>query len=109
MSTASAPAVPALSERVLWAGALLVFGLGDLLTTAVGLQLGAVELSPVGSDVLHTLGWPGLVAIKLSLLAALWLAVRFLSSLVRWAVALALVVLGVLLVGWNSLVIWTLV
>lgn len=63
-------------ERRAWAAGLALFVGGDMATTAIGLQLGAVESNPAGAGLISTLGlWPAMLvgkAASASLFGAAW-------------------------------------
>jgi hypothetical protein len=95
----------AVHERALWAVALLGYGLGDLLTTLVGLSTGrGAEAGPVAARLVAGFGLPALVVLKLSSLAAFYLAWRLLPRPTRVAVPLAVAGVGVLVTAWNAVV-----
>jgi hypothetical protein len=98
--------VPALARQPLvWGLSVLFYGVGDTVTTAVGLADGAVaEAGPVAVRVVGHAGIGGLVALKVGFFFAsfgLWYVVRTPG---RVAIPLALAVAGVLVTGWNSAV-----
>lgn len=94
-------------ERVLWVLALLGYGLGDLVTTLVGLSTGrAAEAGPVAGPVAE-FGLPALVALKLASLVAFYLAWRLLPRPFRVAVPLAVAGVGAVVSAWNATVILT--
>lgn len=94
------------TEQSLWVLGLLTFGVGDILTTAVGLGVGGVtEASPVGAVTLDYYGLPGMVTAKLlavSVLAGLW---RVTPRPHAVGVPLGLALLGAAVVGWNTVVV----
>jgi hypothetical protein len=66
----------AVGELGPWVPAVLWFGLGDVLTTAVGLSAGAVEANPTGQLILGETGLVGLAAAKIAILGGAYLAYR---------------------------------
>lgn len=87
----------------LWILAVVFFGLGDVVTTAVGLSVGhLVEVGPIAAPVIERYGITALVGLKLVAFAvcvAVW----------RWAprpssvgVPLGLATFGILVTGWNT-------
>jgi len=91
----------------LWVGALLLYGLGDLVTTIVGLsQQGIVEIGPVAGPVVETYGTLGLVVLKSGTLAASYGVWRFAPQPQRVGIPLGLVVVGLAVTSWNTIMIW---
>lgn len=97
------------AEGPLWGLAVAFYGVGDLVSTVIGLWLGAVEGNPLPAvlvDAASGLGgvvfvltvWKALVLIGFVLLA------RRLGDPHRIAVPGTLAVLGLLIVAWNSAV-----
>jgi hypothetical protein len=95
-------------QPALWVAAVLFYGVGDSLTTAVGLRDGsAAEAGPVAAHAIGYAGVEGLVALKVGLFAVcfgVWYAVRTPG---RVAIPLALAVTGVLVTAWNAFVLAT--
>ena len=93
-------------ERSLWILGVLAFGVGDVLTTLAGLRIdGVTEASPVAAATLDAYGFWGMVGAKLlalSLLAGFWRATPEPHAV---GVPLGLALLGVIVVGWNSVVV----
>lgn len=90
------------SERLLWIVAIVFFGIGDLVTTGVGLHLEQVaEVGPVVGDVIVAYGTVAMVGLKLFVFGvgyALW---RIVPAPHRVGVPLGLAVLGILVTIWN--------
>jgi hypothetical protein len=86
----------------LWSVAVLGFGIGDVMTTAVGIHVvGVVELNPLlggllGDSVLGTM-----VAVKLLVLCGGYLLSCRLPRVPALGVPLGLVLLGVSVTVWN--------
>lgn len=98
----------ALRERALWAVALLGYGVGDLATTLVGLSTGrGAEAGPVAAELVAAFGLPALVVLKLSSFLAFYLSWRLLARPFRVAVPLAVAGVGVVVTGWNVVVLLT--
>jgi hypothetical protein len=95
-------------QPTLWLLAVLLYGVGDAVTTYLGLRDGtAAEAGPVAVHVIGQGGIEGLLALKIVLFAGafgLWYAVRTPG---RVAIPLALAVTGALVTGWNALVLLT--
>lgn len=92
-------------ERDLWFGGIAFYGIGDTITTVLGLTAGRViEAGPLVGSMLDQFGLPGLFLVKgLSLLGfyAFW---RGLRSPGRVGIPLALVLVGVVVTAWNCIV-----
>lgn len=56
---------PVRIERVLWALVAFAF-VGDIVTTAVGFELGLVEVNPAVASSVGSYGVPGMVAMKVA-------------------------------------------
>lgn len=90
----------------LWLAALATFGVGDLLTTGVGLtHPRIVEAGPVPELVLRQHGFAGLIALKALVFGALFVLWTRLPGPHRVGVPLAIALVGVVVVVWNGLVI----
>lgn len=100
--------VPSLTraERRTWVLALLLFVVGDMATTAVGLQLGAIELNPGGVWLLETLGvLPGMVVGKAAVLGVTWAFYSRMATFHRIAIPATIAALGAAIVGMNGYVV----
>lgn len=89
----------------LWALSLAFYGLGDLITTIVGLRLGGItEIGPIPALIAHLgpTGFIGLKTIALILFVWIWKTVPEPHNI---GVPLALATLGVLVTIWNLAVI----
>lgn len=91
----------------LWALAIAIFFAGDALTTAVGLQLGAIEANPMVSSSLRQYGLIGMLSIKIVAVAVIYQSGVWLDQQVTAVVALLSVSVGIVL--WNSWIILQLV
>ncbi|MEF8877823.1 MAG: hypothetical protein V5A60_14000 [Haloarculaceae archaeon] len=99
--------VEALAARTpgLWGLAVAFYGLGDLLTTVVGLVSGrAVEAAPVASVLVAQYGPAVVLPLKLASFLLFYLVWRAVPEPHSVGVPLGLALLGVLLTGWNTLV-----
>lgn len=95
-------------ERAIWAAAIALYGVGDTVTTLVGLSLGGVlEAGPVAEPTLEAFGSAGFVALKLLLLLGFGAVWSRLPAPARMAVPLALATVGALVTLWNGMVIVT--
>ncbi|SNZ05008.1 hypothetical protein SAMN06269185_0749 [Natronoarchaeum philippinense] len=109
-ATASALPRRLASAGSLWVLAVAVYGVGDLASTLVGLQLGATESNPIPAALIELS--PGFLAVVVVL--SLWKAATMAAfALVAWrlpspyaaAVPAGLCLIGVTVVGWNASVI----
>lgn len=86
----------------LWSIAVLGFGVGDVVTTAVGLRMvGVVELNPVVAGLLGDSLLGPMVAVKLLVLGGGYLLSRRLPRAPAVGVPLGLAALGVTVTAWN--------
>lgn len=86
----------------LWGLAILFFGVGDLLTTMVGLVNGPiVETGPMVADFLTRFGVIAIVVSKICLFALCLVLYRFVPSPHHLGVVLGLATLGILVTAWN--------
>jgi hypothetical protein len=96
------------NRRTLWGLAVCFFGVGDLVTTGIGLRTGqVVEVGPVAGPLVRALGFPGMVVLKLLFLAGCFIAWRRVPDPDRVGIPLALAVMGVLITAWNLWVLTT--
>ena len=96
-------------EYTLWMLAIAFYGVGDLVSTVVGLWLGATEANPLPAALVDLA--PGLVGAAIVLtvwkalvLGGLVLIARRLRPVHRLVVPGTLAVLGVIVVAWNTTV-----
>jgi hypothetical protein len=90
------------AETRLWAVAVAFFGIGDLVTTTVGLSIaGVYEAGVVSGFLVEQYGLVSMVAVKLALLALFYLLWRLTPRPHRVGVPLGLALLGVIVVWWN--------
>ena len=103
-------AARAYGSPVLFAAVLIVMG-GDVVTTAVGLQLGLQEGNPLVSQVIAWFGLPGMLATK-ALAAGALLVLPALTPESRWTFRVGSAVyllVGTLVLASNLLNIWSVV
>jgi len=94
-------------QPALWVVALLLYGVGDLVTTTVGLgQQGIVEIGPVAGPVVDAYGTRGLVVLKSGTLAASYAVWRLVPQPHRVGIPLGLVGVGLAVTSWNTIMIW---
>lgn len=94
-------------QRMLWLVAVLFYGVGDTVTTAVGLRApNTSEVGPIALVVMEWAGIWGLIAVKLGFLLVafgVWWALQTPS---RIAIPLAIALTGMGVTAWNSFVIF---
>lgn len=91
----------------LWAVAVLFFGVGDLVTTTVGLESRYVaEVGPVVAPIIAEHGYLAMLLLKLLAFGVCYLMYRLVPSPHRVGVPLGLATLGVLVSGWNVVVLY---
>lgn len=92
----------------LWLVAVLLFGVGDVATTAVGLSVpGVIETDPVALWFLERFGFASLLGLKAAAFGACYVLWVLVPSPHCWGVPLGLAVVGVSVTAWNSLVVAT--
>lgn len=95
-------------DTQLWVAAVLLYGVGDTAATLWGLSTPNVaEGGPIAGPILAAFGPPGLLGLKLVVFGAFYLVWRFVRTPGRVALPLALAVTGVVVTGWNLLLIST--
>ena len=100
--------VPVVSgkDREVWIAAVLLYGIGDTVTTFWGVSTGGVaEAGPVAGPLMEAYGRTGLLIIKAVVFPLFYFAWRLLRSPGRVAVPLALALVGGVVTGWNLFVI----
>lgn len=89
-------------ETQLWGIAVVFYGIGDVVTTSVGLQLdGVYEAGPVAGVLIENFGLVSMLAVKVGLLVGFYLLWRSTTRPYRVGVPLGLAVVGVVVVWWN--------
>jgi len=90
-------------QAAVWLLAVVFYGIGDTVTTAVGLRsTQTAEAGPVASTFVESAGIAGLVSLKIVFFLAsfaLWYAVQRPS---RVAIPLAIAVAGIGVTVWNA-------
>jgi hypothetical protein len=95
-------------QPTLWVVAVAFFGIGDLVTTAIGLQInGVVEAGPVVASVIELYGIGGILLVKLLTIGGSYGVWRAISGPHRVGVPLGLAVLGVVVTSWNTVIVST--
>lgn len=86
----------------LWLWSVLFFGVGDLLTTGIGLGPGgAIEINPVAAAFGHQFGLEAMVAVKVGTLGACYAIWQVTPHPLRDGIPLGLTAVGVLVTAWN--------
>ncbi|MGM0716838.1 MAG: DUF5658 family protein [Halobacteriota archaeon] len=93
-------------DRQVWIAAVLLYGIGDTLTTLWGLSTGGVaEAGPIAKPLIETYGRYMLLVIKVAVFPLFYLVWRYLRTPGRIAVPFALALVGGVVTVWNLLVI----
>lgn len=93
------------TEVRLWLVAVTLFGIGDLVTTTVGISVaGAREIGPLTAVLLDQYGFVSMVVSKSLVLGAFYLVWKRTPREYRLGVPLGLAALGGLVVCWNFFV-----
>ena len=93
------------AQPSLWLIAILFFGLGDVVTTGVGLEVDRVyEAGVITGALLDRYGQLSMMALKVGLFAGCYVFWRIAPRPHRIGVPLGLAVLGVTVVWWNLFV-----
>jgi len=91
---------------VLWLGSVLFFGVGDVVTTSVGLRMDrVVEAGPVVAPLIEAHGTAAMILLKLGVFGVCCLAYRRVPVPSRLGIPLGLAAWGALVSAWNLLVI----
>lgn len=89
-------------DSELWVVAVVFFGIGDLATTSIGLNIaGVVEVGPVVASLTQQHGVGAVVVLKLALFCAGYLAWKSTPRPQRVGVPLGLSLLGLVVTAWN--------
>lgn len=89
-------------QPLLWLFAVLFFGIGDVVTTGIGLGIeGIHEAGPVTGAAIERYGQLSMVVIKAGVIGGGYVLWLFAPRPHRVGVPLGLAVLGVVVVSWN--------
>lgn len=89
-------------EHVLWAVAILFFGIGDLVTTIVGLRFDQlIEVGPLTAPVIEQYGLVAMVSLKTVAFACCTVLWWYTPRPYNVGVSLGLAVFGVIVTLWN--------
>lgn len=95
-------------EHVVWALAVIFYGVGDTVTTIAGLSVGGVaEAGPIVGPALERFGANGLLGVKIIMFSGCAFAWSRLARNRRLAIPLALAIVGVGVTVWNAVVVIT--
>lgn len=90
----------------LWVAAVLFFGVGDVATTSVGLSLqGISEAGPVTETLIHHYGLAAMFVTKTAVIGGFFLLWKVTPRPHCVSYPIGLSILGVVVTGWNLLVI----
>lgn len=90
-------------ESVLWGLAIVLFGVGDLVTTVYFIETaGAVETHPLGAAAIDGFGYWALVPLKALAFAVLYGLYRLVPRPHAIGVPIGLVLFGAALTVWNT-------
>jgi hypothetical protein len=93
-------------EQLLWVVAVLLFGIGDLVTTSVGIRVSHVtETGTLQEPLLRQFGMISVPGLKLAVFAGFFACWRLIPSPHNLGVPLALTTVGAVVTVWNLLVI----
>jgi len=93
---------PGAHRWTLWALGLLLFGVGDTVTTVVGLQsVHIVELGPLVGPVLGRFGLPGILSLKAAALGACYVLYRIVPEPHDLGVPIGITLVGSVVSTWN--------
>ena len=94
-------------DRQVWIAAILLYGVGDTVTTFWGLSIGGgiAEAGPIAKPLIEGYGLYMLLVIKAVVFPVFYAAWRFVGTPGRVAVPFALALVGGLVTVWNLFVI----
>ena len=92
-------------SSLLWVFAILTFGVGDVVTTVVGLSLGAVESHPLGDLVLGLAGVPGMIAWKAGTFVLFAGFAALTPRQWRVGIPIGVVLWGTVVTTWNLVIV----
>lgn len=103
----AADGIRALADRepLLWLGAVALYGVGDAVTTVVGLSTGrGAEAGPIAAGLIEAHGFAGLLLLKVVTVGLFYLLWRLVRTPGRVAIPAALLVVGAFVTTWNVIV-----
>lgn len=96
-SRANLPTHPSLR----WGVALMLFGIGDLVTTAVGMHSPSVVEMGVAAPLVQQYGFEVVLALKTVTLVGFYALARSVARPYRKGIPIGLAILGLLVTAWN--------
>ena len=91
--------------HALWFVAVLLFGAGDALTTAIGLSMGAVELHPFFGDLIEEYVLLVIIPLKIATFCLCYVLWALVPWPFRIGVPIGLTILGTIVTVWNIYII----
>lgn len=108
LSAGDSESRPQRLQPELWVVAVAFYGVGDLVTTVIGIRMsGVVEIGPVAGPMLAEYGVEGLLVLKILTIAGGYGVWQLLPAPHRTGVPLGLAVVGMGVTGWNTLIVST--
>lgn len=96
------PAVTWWTGHRLWLVSVLAFGVGDVVTTGVGVSMtGIVEAGPVAAHLLQRYSFAALLFLKVAVLLGAFAAWRVVPRPYRVGIPAGLALVGLLATAWN--------
>lgn len=94
------------ADRRIWIAAIVLYGVGDTVTTFWGLSAGGIaEAGPIAGPFIEAYGRPALLGIKAVVFPSFYVLWRGLRTPGRVAVPLALALVGGVVTAWNLLIV----
>jgi hypothetical protein len=93
-------------DRQIWIAAIVLYGIGDTVTTFWGLSAGGIaEAGPIAGPLIEEYGRSALIGVKGVVFPSFYIVWRLLRTPGRIAVPFALAFVGGVVTVWNLLVI----
>lgn len=94
-----------ITQPWLWMTAVVAFGVGDVVTTTIGLSMAGVhEAGPLTSVFIEQHGLSAMIAVKTTVLGVFYGCWKVMSREYRVGIPLGLTLLGLVVVWWNLMV-----
>jgi len=95
-------------QPALWLVAIAFYGVGDLVTTVIGLRIsGIIEAGPLVGPLIDQYGVMSLFVLKFLTIGVSYGVRQVIPTTHRTGIPLGLAVLGVAVTGWNTVVVST--
>lgn len=92
-------------DRRLWVAALVLFGVGDVVTTHLGLvATNVTEVGPFVKPIVDAYGVSAVIGVKAITLLVAYAGYRILPSPTNIGIPLGLAVLGAVVTAWNAFI-----